>query len=336
MVQEVRLWEITNGDSLKEVNQSKLNLEERIESWIEDDISIISKELLVIGRQVATDFGGVIDILCLDRDGDAVIVELKRDKTPREITAQVLDYASWVNELSNEKITEIGNLYYKNKTTVEEAFNRKFGEDYPDIINENHKMLIVASEIDSCSERIIKYLSDSYGVGINAITFKYFQSDDEKEYLSRVFLIEPSEVDYKTRTKSSSKKSKPLTFEELQEIADDKGVGSIYKKAYEGLLGKFDRITRHPTALSFKGFMGEGNSLFTIINLFPPKSDYEQGLLAFIHSDRMASYFNCDKNLLLNSLPPFVKKHEGWETTDVGELYFKSEDDIDSLISIIS
>ena len=336
MTQEVRLWEITGGDTLKEINQSKLNLEERIENWLEGDISIISKDLLVIGRQVETGYGGIIDILCLDIDGDVVIVELKRDKTPREITAQILDYASWVKDLSNEKVIEIGNLYFSNKITVEEAFRNKFGEDYPEVINESHKMLIVASAIDSSSERIIRYLSDSYGVGINAITFNYFQSDEGKEYLSRVFLIEPSEVEYRTRTKGSSKKSTPLNFEELQEIADQNGVGNIYKKAFEGLQGKFDRITRHATAISFKGFMGEGNSLLTIINLFPPRSNPELGLLAFIHADRMASYINCEKELLLKSLPPFIKRQEGWEAENVGDVYFKSENDIDTLLSIIS
>ncbi len=336
MTQEVRLWEITSDDSLKEIQQSKLNLEERIENWLENDISIISDDLLVIGRQVDTDFGGIIDILCLDVDGDVVIVELKRDKTPREITAQALDYASWVNDLSNEKITEIGNQYFGEVTNIEEAYRSKFGEDYPEVINESHKMLIVGSEIDSSSERIIKYLSDTYGVGINALTFNYFKNEDSKEYLARVFLIEPREVEYRARTKGSSKKSKALTFEELQEIADQNGVGNIYKKAFEGLSSKFNRITRHATALSFKGYLGEGNSLLTIINLFPPRSNTELGLLAFIDVDRMASYFNCDKKLLLNSLPPFSKRQEGSESTDVGVIYFKSENDIYNLLSIIS
>ena len=336
MTQEVRLWEIADGDNLKEINQSKLNLEERIENWLENDISIISDDLLVIGRQVDTDFGGIIDILCLDVEGDIVIVELKRDKTPREITAQVLDYASWVKDLSNEKITEISNRYYKNTLSIDEAFRSKFGEEYPEVINESHKMMVVASEIDSKSERIIKYLSDTYGVGINAITFNYFQSADGKEYLSRVFLIEPSEVEYKTRTIGSSRKSKALTFEELQEIADQNGVGNIYKKALEALYPKFDRRTRHATTLSFKGYLGEGKSLLTIINLYPPNSNSELGLKAFIDVDRMASYFNCDKDLLLSSLPSFAKRQEGWEEEDVGNAYFKSENDIDKLVSVIS
>lgn len=97
MPEDVRIWKILDGDNLKEIKKAKLNLETRIESWLREDISILSDTLLVIGGQIKTDFGGVIDLLCLDQNGDVVIGELKRDKTPREITARVLDYASWVS-----------------------------------------------------------------------------------------------------------------------------------------------------------------------------------------------------------------------------------------------
>ncbi|RLF64431.1 MAG: DUF91 domain-containing protein, partial [Thermoplasmata archaeon] len=111
MTEDIRIWKILEDDNLQEIKRAKLNLEERIEEWITKDISIVSEDLLVIGRQVETDFGGIIDLLCLNRVGDLIILELKRDKTPREITAQILDYASWVRDLPNEKITEIANGY---------------------------------------------------------------------------------------------------------------------------------------------------------------------------------------------------------------------------------
>jgi hypothetical protein len=136
-----------------------------------------------------------------------VIIELKKDKTPRDITAQVLDYATWIKDLSNNNITEIANAYLKNKGPLENAFKERFGEELPEILNEYHKMLVVASGIDSSTERIIDYLSDSYGVAINAISFQYFE--DEKEYLARAFLLEPSEVDRKAKTKRSSKRNPP-------------------------------------------------------------------------------------------------------------------------------
>jgi len=47
--------------------------------------------------------GGIIDLLCIDESGNLIVVELKRDKTPREVTAQTLDYASWVDSLTSER-----------------------------------------------------------------------------------------------------------------------------------------------------------------------------------------------------------------------------------------
>src|SRR5215207_10109271 len=90
--EEVRIWEVFEGKTLREIEKVRLNLERRLEDWLEENISMLSKDLLVIGRQVKTDFGGIIDLLCLNSQGDITIVELKRDMTLREITAQVLDY----------------------------------------------------------------------------------------------------------------------------------------------------------------------------------------------------------------------------------------------------
>lgn len=49
----------------------------------------------MLDRQVETDYGTFIDILALDGEGVRHVIELKRDKTPRDIVAQALDYGSW-------------------------------------------------------------------------------------------------------------------------------------------------------------------------------------------------------------------------------------------------
>jgi RecB family endonuclease NucS len=54
----------------------------------------VGEPLLIIGRQVATSSGKVIDLLAADADGVLHVLELKKDKTPREVVAQVLDYGS--------------------------------------------------------------------------------------------------------------------------------------------------------------------------------------------------------------------------------------------------
>jgi hypothetical protein len=80
--EEVRIWEVFEWRTLREIEKVRLNLERRSEDWLEENISMLSKDLLVIGKQVKTDFGGIIDLLCLNSQGDLTIVELKRDMTP--------------------------------------------------------------------------------------------------------------------------------------------------------------------------------------------------------------------------------------------------------------
>ena len=241
MAEDIRIWEISEGKTLKEIKKAELDFEKRLEEWLNNDISLISLDLLIIGRQIETDFGGVIDLLCLDSSADVVIIELKRDKTPRDVVAQVLDYASWAKDLSNERITEIANKHLGKNGPLESAFKDRFDREFPEVLNENHKMLIVASEIDTRSERIINYLSDSYGVAINVISFQFFKDDSGKEYLARAFLIEPSEVERKAQIKGSSKRRSPLTFEEFEEIADKNGVGEIFDYILPELTNIFDK-----------------------------------------------------------------------------------------------
>ncbi|MGE0821391.1 MAG: hypothetical protein AB7G75_16745 [Candidatus Binatia bacterium] len=55
MSEEVKIWSIQHDNKLQELQKSRLDLEKRIEGWMAEDISILSSDLLVIGRQVATD-----------------------------------------------------------------------------------------------------------------------------------------------------------------------------------------------------------------------------------------------------------------------------------------
>src|SRR5690349_9033672 len=89
-----------SGSDLVPLQRARLATEDQIEGWIARDPRRIGLEVMIIGRQIITAFGGRIDLLGLDRDGNSMIIELKRDRTPREIVSQVLDYASWVRKLT--------------------------------------------------------------------------------------------------------------------------------------------------------------------------------------------------------------------------------------------
>jgi hypothetical protein len=57
--------------------------------------------------------------------------------------------------------------------------------------------VVVASQFDLHSERIVTYLSEQYEVAINAIFFRVFK-DGPREYLTRVWFKDPSEHEIET------------------------------------------------------------------------------------------------------------------------------------------
>ena len=72
-------------DEKKPLAPASLIDEKELELLLRDNIEILNKGWLVISNQVRTDAGKFIDILCIDHDGDMVVVELKKDLTPRPV-----------------------------------------------------------------------------------------------------------------------------------------------------------------------------------------------------------------------------------------------------------
>src|SRR5437763_1296199 len=102
----IKLWHV-NGKELKEVPKTALDDEARLETWVANDPSVLGMDVLLIGRQVSTPSGGRVDLLAIDSEANTVVLELKRDKTPREIVAQTIDYASWVKDLAYDELNQI-------------------------------------------------------------------------------------------------------------------------------------------------------------------------------------------------------------------------------------
>src|SRR5208282_4321341 len=96
--------------------ESSLASERLLEEMIVAAPRVLSDEWMLIGRQEDTGFGGRIDLLAIAPDGSLVLIELKRGRTPRDVVAQALDYASWVGKLRSEDIAAIYNRFAPGKS----------------------------------------------------------------------------------------------------------------------------------------------------------------------------------------------------------------------------
>ena len=187
------IWRMTE-DGPRPLASSPLDLEQRLEDMLAEDPGMSGIDLLVIGRQVRTGYGGFIDLLGLDADGRVHVLELKRDRTPRDVVAQALDYGSWARGLGLDDLEQIYLDHHDGETGLAEAFAEQFSSPLPDVVNADQQFTIIASELDPTSDRIVEFLAESYGVPINAVFFRHFR-DDGRDYLARTWLLDPVPTD---------------------------------------------------------------------------------------------------------------------------------------------
>jgi hypothetical protein len=193
---EHALWRIDGG--LAKLPVAVLEREEALEDHIQSDVSILNDGWMIIGRQIRTDYGGFIDLLAIDRSGALIVIELKKSLTPRDVIAQSLDYASWVEALTPEAIASVFERYaatyasqFKEKS-LDEAFKARFGIELPaEDLNNSHEIVVVAARLDASTERIVKYLA-ARSISINVVFFQVF-ADGDRKLLSRVWFIDPVE-----------------------------------------------------------------------------------------------------------------------------------------------
>ena len=112
------LW--TVGPNPQPLVDCALPTESLLEQMIVAAPRLLSEDWLLIGQQEDTGFGGRIDLLAITPDGSLVMIELKRNRTPRDVVAQALDYASWLGNLQAEEIASIFARFHPGRNLLED------------------------------------------------------------------------------------------------------------------------------------------------------------------------------------------------------------------------
>lgn len=203
MSTEIQVWQVSDGHlqplegGLAEAGRWEY---EDLEAWIASNPAIIGRDITIIGRQVPTK-GGPLDLLGIDSHGDTVVIELKRDLLPREALAQAIDYASDVAGWSAETLSEICTRH------TGRSLEEHLAERFPDMdlqnttINGSQRILLVGFGAEPALERMIDWLSQSFGVGVNAILLRYVRTRNGDELLVRAAVVSEEAEQQRTERK---------------------------------------------------------------------------------------------------------------------------------------
>jgi hypothetical protein len=181
------IWKV--GAQPDRLTDASLAKEQLLEDMIVAAPRLLSDEWMLVGRQEDTGLGGRIDLLAIAMDGSLVLIELKRDRTPREVVAQALDYAGWVEKLRPEDVAAVYERFAPGRSLAED-FRQRFSQDLEEeTLNQSHQIIIVAASLDESTERIVSYLSER-DIPINVLCFQVFTHGTE-QLLSRTWLLDP-------------------------------------------------------------------------------------------------------------------------------------------------
>lgn len=162
-MKKVKLWSVKNTDGKMKAEYvpdvDNTDTEQILEDLLVESPELLMDELSLIGRQIPTE-GGPLDLLGVDEDGGLVVFELKRGTLTRDAVAQILDYASDLVAMEQDRFAKL----------VEES-SGKYGidpiEDFADWYSQNFpnrdsvfetppRMVLVGLGVDRRALRIVE------------------------------------------------------------------------------------------------------------------------------------------------------------------------------------
>lgn len=232
------IFSISNGlDKAEKITEATfvgLNIWERkhIEEWVRSNPEILGEDLLILTTEFDRFVNSTdrLDVLALDRDGNLVVVELKRDSAAGYSDLQAIRYAAMVSSMTIDKLLPYyiayRKKYYDEQLSTGEARDQVIEFVESDSFNELSKKprIILCSE--GFSQEItttVLWLRD-FQVDIGCVKITPYKIDDKVIVVPKVLipLQEAKQylIDIKIKEEEqeqSCRKNRPKTMRVLVE-----------------------------------------------------------------------------------------------------------------------
>jgi len=236
-----------------EVQYSDVHLERDLQNLISRHPEVIGSlvcgdsecDIKSLKQEVRLPSGGRLDLLLVSSTGKLFLVEFKRDVGYRDAIAQLLDYAS---DIQNMTFNELMRILEIDVETPEQLYVSLFGDADEDTIQSFTETLLksltspydigtllVSYSTGEDTKRIISWLR-SAGLDMNIIEFDYF-TEGEIEILAPRLIIDDSVTEGP---------NKPKTLSESEEIYLEffRDVLSMFKEKKPGVTERRARANR--------------------------------------------------------------------------------------------
>jgi hypothetical protein len=196
---------------------------ENLQEWIANNPESLGEEILIIQKEFDgfNDTNERLDLLGVDKQGNIIVIENKLDDTGRDVTWQVLKYASYCSTLKKDQITKIYQEYLNkqnNNETAEENLIEFFNaNDFAEISlnsGQTQRIIMVAGSFRKEVTSTVLWLMN-YKLRIQCFKVTPYQ-DDDKLFINFEQIIPIKEVEDYVISMANKTQEDISTQEELK------------------------------------------------------------------------------------------------------------------------
>ena len=191
-MEEIEVWTVDGSQVSRLAKSNQMESELLLEDVLVENPGLLLEDLILVGRQTPTE-GGPLDLLGVDGDGRLVVFELKRGTLSRDAVAQVVDYASDLDGMSIDVLSDhiscnSGNYGIDQIEDFQTWYTNDLGfEDFESL--KPLRMFLVGLGADDRTQRMVRFLAENSGMDISLLTFHGFQ------YAGKIILAKQVEVE---------------------------------------------------------------------------------------------------------------------------------------------
>jgi hypothetical protein len=215
-----------------------------LEKWVEENPDIVGEELLVVTTEYdkfdKTDER--LDLLAIDKEGNLVVLELKRDDSGKTAELQAIKYAAYCSTLTFNDIIELHRQYLtkKGKPVDSDGARQRitqFVSDEFEELNDKPRIILVSREYRPEVTASILWLR-KFGVDIRCVKLTPYELNKNTVAFESTILIPlPEAEDFIIKSEKKENAERTLTVSQEE-----------YQRFYRGLVKEL--ATRLPLPFS--------------------------------------------------------------------------------------
>lgn len=244
MANELEIWALDGGgDATRVAPVARTESELELEDTLVKNPEMLMPGLTLIGRQTRSG-RGKLDLLGLDKKGQLVVFELKRELVAREAVTQIIDYASFLESLSDKDLVEhIAAQPGEGIEPIVGEFDEWYGQRFtdPEASLKPVQMTLVGLGADADATRIVEFLA-KHDMPISMLTFRGYDHD------GRVLLAKQvqAELDIAERAKARSGRDRKEEERALKKALDERIDELNIRDFWDDVFGAFEDSLGRP------------------------------------------------------------------------------------------